>query len=547
MTLSPGFIAPRFQASIIVTAAAALAMFLSPIIANHAAAAVEHAAEIGPWEYRWGDSPRDAQDRPLWSLENKDGAWRPALKRVDPPGRNGNDTLWMRALLSGKKTADPAVYFDCVLYNFEAYHRGTMVYRFGAVSPGNERRFQGRPWHIVPLADDFDGTYLYLRIYSFDSHIGIPGTVRIGSRPELRSGIIEADFWRAAISVMFLLGGLMAAVLYARWRDDRAILGFASSLILLGIWNIANSRIKLIYLHGPIFWLYAEHASLYLSPVALGFFLEQLFGRGPFSAIRRGWQALLACAAVSLTVSAFNPFWLRAYTLRPFQVLIALYLVIMGGMIIREAWRGDIDARIVAAGLAVAIAFALYDIGISFLGLSFTLSKISYWGSLVFIFSLAMVLDRRIRVIPAKIMTFTAGRSGPAAGSRHHQGTGGRETPPAITPEIRDKLDRVIDYLRGHYTEDISREGLAGLVDMNHDYLGKMFILYTGKKIGAFISELRINMAADLLASTDRSIVTIAFEAGFESLSTFYRVFQRKTGLSPTAYRERFGEKQGTN
>jgi AraC-like DNA-binding protein len=547
MTSFPVFIAPKVRAAIIRTAAAALALFLLSTHEGRAFAAAEHDGKIGPWEYRWGDSPRDAEGKPLWALKDKGGAWHPAPKGVDPPGKNGNEILWMRAHMSGEKTADPAVYFDCVLYNFEAYHRGTMVYRFGAVSPGNERRFRGRPWHIVPLEDDFDGTYLYLRIYSFDSHIGIPGTIRIASRPEHRSGIIEADFWRAAISLMFLLAGLMAAVLYARWRDDRAILGFASSLILMGLWNIANSRIKLVYLPDPIFWLYAEHASLYLTPVAIGFFLEQLFGRGPFSAIRRGWQALLVCAVISLAVSAFNPYWLRAYTLRPYQVLMAFYLVIMCGMIIREAWRGDIDARIVAAGLAVAIAFALYDIGISFLGLSFTLSKISYWGSLVFIFSLGVVLDRRIRVIPAKIMTFTAGRTGPAAGSGQRQGPVGREASPAITPEIREKLDRVIDYLRGHYTEDISREGLAGLVDMNHDYLGKMFILYTGKKIGAFISELRINMAADLLTSTDRSIVTIAFEAGFESLSTFYRVFQKKTGLSPTAYRERFRSIQGSD
>ena len=546
MILFPGFIAPKVRAAIIRTAAAALTLFLLSMHEDHTPAAAEHAG-IGPWEYRWGDSPLDAEGRPLWALEDKDAGWRPAPKGVDPPGRSGNDILWMRALLSGKNIADPAVYFDCVLYNFEAYHRGTPVYRFGTVSPSEERRFRGRPWHIVPLKDNIDGTYLYLRVYSFDSRIGIAGTIRIGSRPELRSGIMEADFWRAAISLMFLLGGLGAAVLYARWRDDRAILGFSSSLILMGLWNIANSRIKLIYLNDPIFWLYAEHASLYLAPAAIGFFLEQLFGKGPFSAIRRGWQALLACAAIFLAVSALNPYWLRACTLRPYQVLMALYLVLMCGMIIREAWRGDIDARIVAAGLAVAIAFALYDIGISFLGLSFALSKISYWGILIFIFSLGMVLDRRIRVIPAKIMSFTAGRTGPPAVSSQTRVSEGKEASPAITPEIRDKLDRVIHYLRGHFTEDISREGLAGLVNLNHDYLGKMFLLHTGKKIGAFISELRINRAADLLTTTDRSIVTIAFEAGFESLSTFYRVFQKKTGLSPTAYRERFGINQGSD
>ncbi len=523
------------------------ALLLSGIVHAHAIPTAGDGADVGGWEYRWGDSPVDAKGTPLWAQEGRGGVWRPTMTQVDPPGRDGNSILWMRARLSGKRTADPAVYFDCVLYNFDAYNRGKMVYRFGVVSPANERRFRGRPWHIVPLADEFDGTYLYLRIFSFDSHIGIPGSILLGSRPEHTSSIILSDFWRASISFMFLLGGLGAAVLYARWRDDRAILGFGTSLILMGLWNIANSRIKLIYFNDPLFWLYAEHASLYLSPVAIGFFLEQLFGKGPFSAIRRGWQALLACTIISLAVSVFNPYWLRAYTLRPFQIMMALYLIIVCGIIIREAWRGDIDARIVAAGLVVAIVFALYDIGISFLGFSFTLKKISYWGILVFIFSLGIVLDRRIRVIPAKIMSFTAERTRPITGGRQVSGSGGKDSTHAITPEIREKLDRAIDYLRHHFTENISREGLAGHFGMNHDYFGKMFLLYTGKKVGVFISELRIQMAADLLTTTDQSIVTIAFEAGFESLSTFYRVFQIKTGLSPTAYRGRFRKNADSN
>ncbi len=539
MILPYNLILPKIRAAIISSAAMAVALLLIDIVQLQAAPAAGPVAEIGGWEYRWGDSPVNAGGIPLWAREGPGGAWRPVPKPVDPPGRNGNSILWLRAPLAGEKIAEPAVYFDCVLYNFEAYHRGTMVYRFGAVAPADNRKFLGRPWHIVPLADDYNGTYLYLRIYSFDSHIGIPGTIRLGSRPEHRSGILEADFWRAAVSFMFLIGGLAVMILYVRRRDDMAILSFGASLVLMAAWNIGNSRIKLVYLDDPIFWLYAEHASLYLTPVAIGCFLEQLFGKGPFSAIRRGWQILLACAVVSLAASAFNPFWLRAYTLKPFQILMALYLIVVCAVIIRKSWRGDLDARIVAAGLAVSIAFALYDIGVSFMGLSFTVNKISYWGSLVFILSLGIVLDRRVRVIPAKLMNFTAGRTGPTTANRQAPGTGGNDGAHAITPEIREKLDRAIEYLRGHFTENISREGLAGHVGMNHDYFGKMFLLYTGKKVGVFISELRIQMAADLLTSTDRSIVTIAFEAGFESLSTFYRVFQKKTGLSPTAYRYR--------
>ncbi|HPA71258.1 MAG TPA: helix-turn-helix transcriptional regulator [Spirochaetota bacterium] len=90
----------------------------------------------------------------------------------------------------------------------------------------------------------------------------------------------------------------------------------------------------------------------------------------------------------------------------------------------------------------------------------------------------------------------------------------------------------------------MSREGLAGLAGMNHDYFGKMFLIYTGKKVGIYIGELRVRKAADELASTRRSIVDIAFSSGFESLSTFYRIFQAVTGLSPSAYRNRFRKRE---
>lgn len=100
------------------------------------------------------------------------------------------------------------------------------------------------------------------------------------------------------------------------------------------------------------------------------------------------------------------------------------------------------------------------------------------------------------------------------------------------------RMNTVLDYIRKNYRDDISREGLASLVGLHPDNLGKMFKMRTGKKIGDFINSLRIEEAMGLLSGTDTPVIDIAFAAGFESLRTFNRSFAAFAGVTPTAYRE---------
>ena len=100
------------------------------------------------------------------------------------------------------------------------------------------------------------------------------------------------------------------------------------------------------------------------------------------------------------------------------------------------------------------------------------------------------------------------------------------------------RMNTVLDYIRQNYRDDISREGLASLVGLHPDNLGKMFKLRTGKKIGDFINSLRIEEAMGLLSGTDTPVIDIAFASGFESLRTFNRSFSAFAGVTPTAYRE---------
>ena len=54
--------------------------------------------------------------------------------------------------------------------------------------------------------------------------------------------------------------------------------------------------------------------------------------------------------------------------------------------------------------------------------------------------------------------------------------------------------------------------------------------------------QLRIDHAKKLLESTSRTVLSVAFECGFEDLSTFYRAFKRETSESPNQWRTKLGE-----
>ncbi|MBC2713953.1 MAG: protein kinase [Desulfobacteraceae bacterium] len=100
------------------------------------------------------------------------------------------------------------------------------------------------------------------------------------------------------------------------------------------------------------------------------------------------------------------------------------------------------------------------------------------------------------------------------------------------------KVQDLIDYIKQHFTEEVSRETLARQCDLNPDYLGKLFKRQLGKSIREYVNELRIEFVADELKHPGKKIIDIAFDAGFESLRTFNRIFYRVMGETPTRYRE---------
>jgi transcriptional regulator GlxA family with amidase domain len=64
-----------------------------------------------------------------------------------------------------------------------------------------------------------------------------------------------------------------------------------------------------------------------------------------------------------------------------------------------------------------------------------------------------------------------------------------------------------------------------------------LFKAEVGLKLNTFLSNRRVERAADLLQSTEMQIKEITYSAGYSQASSFVRAFEKRFGSSPTNYR----------
>lgn len=81
---------------------------------------------------------------------------------------------------------------------------------------------------------------------------------------------------------------------------------------------------------------------------------------------------------------------------------------------------------------------------------------------------------------------------------------------------------------------------LAGIANMSERNFFRAFSTTTGTTPAKFVEEARVNRAKTLLEATGELLDVVAYEAGFGSVDTLLRSFQKIVGVTPTNYRERF-------
>jgi len=99
---------------------------------------------------------------------------------------------------------------------------------------------------------------------------------------------------------------------------------------------------------------------------------------------------------------------------------------------------------------------------------------------------------------------------------------------------------KVKNYINDHYMEELRLPQLSEMVGMTPSAFSRFFKLRTGKTLNEYVVDVRLGHAARLLVDTTDSIAEICYLCGFNTLSNFNRLFKKRKGHNPTAFREKY-------
>ncbi len=109
----------------------------------------------------------------------------------------------------------------------------------------------------------------------------------------------------------------------------------------------------------------------------------------------------------------------------------------------------------------------------------------------------------------------------------------------AFAPPARHLL-RAKDLADARYFEALSVQEMAHAAGLSRAHFSREFRRAFGESPHAYLLTRRLERAAALLRSTDRSITEICFSVGLRSLGSFTTSFTRTYGMPPTIYRASF-------
>jgi len=109
-----------------------------------------------------------------------------------------------------------------------------------------------------------------------------------------------------------------------------------------------------------------------------------------------------------------------------------------------------------------------------------------------------------------------------------------------ITLYGENRLNRIINYISENYHKPIDLKALADEAAMTRSSVCRFFKNRTNKTIFQFINEFRIGKACQLLITGNHSISEICFTTGFNSITSFNRVFKNYKKVTPGEFKKHY-------
>ncbi len=250
------------------------------------------------------------------------------------------------------------------------------------------------------------------------------------------------------------------------------------------------------------------------------------------------------CGFINGSASLFAPY------LVGLQRAVPMVFAILAALAAIRRWRDDLvesrrklRAFVVVTGVAYTLAMAVVRIG-------------SARGRLDSVTSIIDIATLLAMLVPVALLTFRLNTGGLFAPERiaclpqaETEPAGATPTPEKPDPldadlaDLAEALQRAMTVERAYRDEGLSVAGLAARLAVRQYRLRRLINQRLGyRNFNAYINSYRLEEARAALADPAQNhlpILTIALEAGFQSIGPFNRAFKSALGLTPTEFRQK--------
>lgn len=342
------------------------------------------------WAYHWGDFVPAGQAQPDW-LALQQASWHPTERPVNPPGRAGQNWLWLRVRLP-EIQLHQQLYLRGVDEQFALYdHQGRERYRFGSLQAHD---YPGFGWHMIPLQTADSRQFLYFRVRSDHGHIGIFGRPRIAEASEHLQIMIVRDLDRLLVAALLIFSGLLVLLLFI----NQPLPGYrwlALFAVSMGIYLICRTEIKQLYYAAPLAWRWLETLSLYTLVPALSLFVGQIFS-SRWTGLWARWIYLQSALSVLALLLVLAGALSLPQIAQPYLWLVLLNMLVGLAVLFKGLRVHRLGGWLTLAGMLLLLAFNGYDTLIALKVLPAG-RQLGHWGLLLFFTALIFLMKQEVQ------------------------------------------------------------------------------------------------------------------------------------------------------
>ena len=98
-------------------------------------------------------------------------------------------------------------------------------------------------------------------------------------------------------------------------------------------------------------------------------------------------------------------------------------------------------------------------------------------------------------------------------------------------------VERMCDFIAGNFLEEIDTVDIAAAAGLHPKYAMNLFRRSTGMTLIKYVTLLRLSRAQAMLMNGADSILQVALDSGFGSVSAFNKAFRQIAGMPPSDFR----------